>query len=130
MERATTDLLVRDAILPADAKNAALGAIVEIEHADTISRFLVDEASSEETVNLVETALLVDALNQTPLSHDEIRGESAKDQTLVKVKNLTISQWPTKVTEELRPFHEKINELSVYRETIYCGESESLYLRR
>ena len=93
-----------------------------IENADTLSRFPVDEAPAMETINMIETEFLVNALNETPLSFEEIRESSTKDPILIEVRKFVTTKWPKKVSKALQPYHAKQTELSCYQETILWGK--------
>ncbi|CAC5368187.1 unnamed protein product [Mytilus coruscus] len=90
----------------------------ENANADGLSRLPLKETRCESPFNIFweEVEIRnVQALNELPASANNIKRETEKDSTLVKVKHATLYGWPkyTDISNELKPYFRVKDELSM-----------------
>ncbi|CAC5381590.1 unnamed protein product [Mytilus coruscus] len=90
----------------------------ENANADGLSRLPLKETLCESPFNIFweEVEIRnVQALNELPVSANNIKRETEKDSTLVKVKHATLYGWPkyTDISNELKPYFRVKDELSM-----------------
>lgn len=80
-------------------------------NADSLSRLPVGEAMPEKRE---ENIFLMQQLETAPINADQIRGWTAKDPVLSKVKSYILRGWPSQLEEpDLKPYFARKLELSV-----------------
>ncbi|CAC5384110.1 unnamed protein product [Mytilus coruscus] len=92
--------------------------IAENANADGLSRLPLKETLCESPFNIFweEVEIRnVQVLNELPVSANNIKRETEKDSTLVKVKHATLYGWPkyTDISNELKPYFRVKDELSM-----------------
>ncbi|CAC5419149.1 unnamed protein product [Mytilus coruscus] len=90
----------------------------ENANADGLSRLPLKETLCESPINIFWEEVEkrnVQALNELPVSANNIKRETEKDSTLVKVKHATLYGWPkyTDISNELKPYFRVKDELSM-----------------
>ncbi|CAC5370948.1 Uncharacterized protein K02A2.6 [Mytilus coruscus] len=90
----------------------------ENANADGLSRLPLKETLCESPFNIFWEEVEIrniQALNELPVSANNIKRETEKDSTLVKVKHATLYGWPkyTDISNELKPYFRVKDELSM-----------------
>ena len=87
-------------------------------NADGLSR-LPDPTAKDDRADCKVNSVICDSL---PIKHDQIKRETLKDPTLVKVYQFVQSGWPNHVTEpNIVPYFRRRNELSIENGVILWG---------
>ena len=68
-----------------------------------------------------ELVLLIDSLNETPITSNQIAAWTQKDPVLSKVMQFIMLGWPESVASELKPYCNRCLELSVHAGCILWG---------
>ncbi len=69
--------------------------------------------------------LLMENLNDSPVSAKEIAAKTKRDPVMSKVYRFTHNGWPNRCAEELKPYELRKNELSVQDWGNSCGATTS-----
>ncbi len=89
------------------------------EH-DALSRLPLPEKPEEVAVP-AELVLLVEHLNDSPVTAKQIEAWTRKDPVLATVLQHGLTGWPNRCGEELKPYSSKSTELSVYQGCLLWG---------
>ena len=89
-------------------------------NADALSRLPLPEEPAQSTTP-PEVVLLMDCLDDLPVTANDIRVETRKDPVLSKVYQCVREGWPKEVDEKLEPFSSKRNELSIHDGCVLWG---------
>ena len=81
-------------------------------NADTLSRLPLPESTGTVPVP-GELVLLMDTLDYTPVNATQIRQWTARDPLVSQVREMVLQGWEEVDTEELQPYRQKKDELSV-----------------
>ncbi|CAC5359992.1 unnamed protein product [Mytilus coruscus] len=98
----------------------------ENANADGLSRLPLKKTLYESPFNIFWEEVEkrnVQALNELPVSANNIKRETEKDSTLVKVKHAAFYGWPkyTNISNELKPYFRVKDELSMEEGCLLCG---------
>ncbi|RWS03345.1 uncharacterized protein B4U80_06550, partial [Leptotrombidium deliense] len=88
-------------------------------NADGMSRLPVEGESETEDTSLEIFA--VSQIEELPVTAKELATETSKDSLLSQVKKCISNDWKDKVSDELRIFYTKRNELSIAADVILWG---------
>ncbi|RWS18208.1 uncharacterized protein B4U80_04962, partial [Leptotrombidium deliense] len=88
-------------------------------NADGMSRLPVEGEGEEEDTSLEIFA--VSQIEELPITAKELAAETSNDLLLSQVKKCILNNWKDKLSENLRIFHAKRNELSVEADVILWG---------
>ena len=86
---------------------------LEHANADAVSRLPLPDVPEETSVP-PELVLMVETLNDSPVSPTQIARWTQQDKTLSRALLYTRQGWPDKVDADLKPFWRRRNELSVH----------------
>ena len=89
-------------------------------NADALSRLPLPVAPPK-TETPPELVLLMEHLEDSPVTADQIRVWTRRDPSLSSVVQCLRQGWPTQSSPELHPFWSKKSELSLYHGNILCG---------
>ena len=83
-------------------------------NADAFSRIPLQTTDKGEIVP-TELVLLMEAMEDLPITAEIIRNWTNNDSVLSRVYKYTQHGWPTEIMSELKPFHQRKNELSTLK---------------
>ena len=89
-------------------------------NADAMSRLPLPNQPSNTPVPS-ELVLLIENLNEAPITSDQIAGWTQKDPTLSRVMQHIMLGWPATVESELKPYWNRHLELSTHAGCILWG---------
>ena len=89
-------------------------------NADALSRLPFGEAPNSVPVP-TETVCLMNFLDSTPVTSSLIASHTRTDQVLFKVTQFLTMGWPNEVPDELRPYFQRRDELSLEKGCILLG---------
>ena len=93
----------------------------KIAHADTLSRFPVDEPPNEAPLPS-ETIHLIKQMEDSPVTFRMIAEETKKDKLLKDVMYFTRTCWPEEVSPTLKAFKDRVLELSIQEGCVMWGQ--------
>ena len=85
-----------------------------------LSRLPLSDAPAEVPVP-GETILLMDMLHSLPVTSRDIKTWTDRDPVLSRVRNLVLKGWKDTSEEDLRPYQQRRNELSVHDGCLLWG---------
>lgn len=91
----------------------------ELGHADALSRKA--GKSFQEKEEIIEDVLMIENLPEIPLKTRTVATLTDNDTILKKVKEYVQQGWPNTITEEYKPFRNRQNELSIYKDCLLWG---------
>ncbi|XP_062864462.1 uncharacterized protein K02A2.6-like [Trichomycterus rosablanca] len=80
-------------------------------NADALSRLPVP--GKDESPELAEQVLMLDLLDTGPLTAEQLKKWTAKDSTLLQVREYVLKGWPSTTDPALRPYHTRHLQMSV-----------------
>ena len=89
-------------------------------NADAFSRIPLQTTDKGERVP-TELVLLMEAMEDLPITAEIIRNWTKNDSVLSRVYKYTQHGWPTEIMSELKPFHQRKNELSTLKGCLLSG---------
>ena len=92
----------------------------DISNADGLSRLPLPDVP-EEVPLPAETILLLDCLQVSPVSFDQVRRWTARDPVMSKVLRYVLQGWPATVEDSLLPYYRRKDELSVENNCLLWG---------
>lgn len=94
----------------------------QIENADALSRIPPEESKmNEEHKELLPDVLLLESLPERPINCKLLAKFTKDDSVLGQVYKYTQKSWPNAIASDVRPFHVREDEISIYRDSLLWG---------